>query len=457
MSILPSTNSLPLPSVSRRALLKASASLGVLALTGCGGGGGGGGGGVATSGATAAGSVGSVVAPVGTVSASTYTGPLPSWVPSPGTFSNISQNRLADVAPAGYVLTDAAGPFANWSGGRYNPDYSALGGYVVAGSGHLPTGEVCWSCVNVFNFATLQWEVKDVPATAWAEGQEDAVYGQFPDGTFYMPHTYGGLEIQSASNGGGSQGSLIQFFSAGSGFTYPTRVNRYDLSQSVATYGSSVTRVIDSIPTGGISASYPMTAFDSSRNGWWVLAYNGNGPMFFVDAQNYAMTAYSNAGYNDYGNQCILYLPPPYDFLLGFGNSGPNGVNMSFWGCLASTPDVPWTNLTANVQLQPGTTLPLEYSCGGCWSTILNAVVMYEAQGSNRVHSLIPPAPANLLTGTWTLASETLAGVGGATPCVNTVANNGAYGRFVEVPAARVFAWCDSISGPVQAWRLANM
>ncbi len=83
--------------------------------------------------------------------------------------------------------------------------------------------------------------------------------------------------------------------------------------------------------------------------------------------------------------------------------------------------------------------------------------VSCEAVGSNRVHILTPPAPNALLTGASTVTSQVLTGANGAVPCQNTSTTNGAWGRFVEAPACRSFIWCDSISGPVRAWRLNDM
>jgi hypothetical protein len=116
-----------------------------------------------------------------------------------------------------------------------------------------------------------------------------------------------------------------------------------------------------------------------------------------------------------------------------------------------------------NGQLQGFTTVatsggaPADKRCGGQWSTLLGCVVSYEAAGSTTVHKLVLPAPAALRTGTWQWQSETLTGVGGAVPSKNTVTNNGAWSRFVEVPAARCFLWCDGVGQPVQAWRLSGM
>jgi hypothetical protein len=372
---------------------------------------------------------------------------LPAWVPPEGQFANISLNTLYDVRPPGWPTSDAAGPFANWCGGAYATDFSGLGAYVVHGSGHLSGGQPLWAGVWCFDLDTRSWVGTNVPSQPLLENVAD--YNAYGESTVsetlghpYPVHTYDSLIYHPAANGGGSQGSLIRVGAAGaSQWSHP--LHRFDLSKGTA----APTRVVNNISGGG----YPQATRDTTRNGVWYLNANGNAPLTFISFTDWALTNHPK-GFNEYGNYSLTYIPEPYDCLVSTGNSGDYGVNMGVYVCpiVGGVPQ-------GFVKVNPTGTRVGDQRAGTCWSTLLNCLVSYEAGGSFTVHKLTPPAPGSLTTGTWTWSSETLNGVSGATPSKNSVTNNGAWGRFIEVPAARCFIWCDGIRAPVQAWRLTGM
>lgn len=362
------------------------------------------------------------------------------WVPSPGTFANISQNTMMDVRPSGWPNSDIAGPFSNWSGGIFAPDFSTLGAYVVHGSGHLSPGSPLWAGVWCFDLSTMQWVGRNVPGAPILENTTSLnSYGESEEpgslGHTTAPHTYDGLAYLPPAHGGGTKGSLLRLSMAGS--VWGTPVHRFDLSSASA----PPERVVDSL--GG--TSYPMVAEDYARGGLWYLSGNGTGPLQFIDFADWSSTTYSGVEYNAYGDQSLIYIPPPYDCLVGMGRDGTGGVNMSVRICpiVAGVPQG-FSSIT------PSGTPPADRRCGGVWSTLLDCIVSYQAAGSATVHKLT--IAENLASAAWT--SETLTGAGGATPGRTSSADNGAWSRFVEVPAAQCFIWCDSVGGPVQAWRL---
>lgn len=373
---------------------------------------------------------------------------LPSWVPSAGTFANISLNTLAAVRPSGWPSTEPAGPFANWSSGAFASGFGVRGAYVVYGSGHLAQGTPVWAGVWCFDLDTRLWVGRNVPVAPLLE--VTANYNSFGEsnqaatlGHPYPPHTYDGIVYQSTALGGTAPaGSLLRVSSAGSPFGTP--VHKFNLNSAT----SAPTRVVDAM--GG--TSYPAAALDEARGGFWYLNANGTGPLKFVNMSTWAVTSVGN-GYNEYGDHSLTYLPPPYDCLVGMGRSGSGGVDFAMYVARIVA------NVPQNfVQVSYSGTPPADRRCGGVWSTLLNCLVSYQAAGSSTVHKLTPPGTGSALTsGTWAFATETLTGVSGATPSRNATADNGAWSRFIEVPDLRCFIWCDSVSGPVQAWRLTGM
>jgi hypothetical protein len=390
---------------------------------------------------------------------SNTTGVVPAWVPAPGKFANIGTNTLNSVKPAGWPANDSGGPFELWSTGAYASDFSNLGAYVVHGSGHQGAGAPIFGGVWVYDLDDLTWKGRNVPNPALLEPVPgDGSYNNKGESTLagnaghtYVPHTYDGLIYQDAARGGGPKGSLIRV--AGGGWN--TVVHRFDLSSPT----NPPTRIIDDIAA---KYGYVQTAFDSTRNCFWSLSGNGVGPLNKTSLPGYTVTGF-NVDYSSYGDNTMIYLPPPYDCLVSMGKSGDNNIGQ-YLGIriskIVNNIPQPWVFLP-RVSGSPGTYTPAEAPrdprCGGVWSTILNCIVSYEGGGATKVHKLIPPAPANVTTDTWQWQSETLSGVGGATPSYNGHANNGSWSRMIEVPKARCFIWCDSINQVPQAWRLTGM
>lgn len=381
---------------------------------------------------------------------------LPAWVPEPGTFANISTNTVFQVRPTGWPTGENAGPFANWSSGVYCPDFGVSGGYAVHGSGHLTTGTPVWAGVWVFDLDSLQWVGRNVPAEPLLEYPPgSAYYNSFYEsldadtlGHPYAPHTYDGLIYQTTAQGGGTDGSLIRVGIPGASGTSDLRVvHAFDLSSATA----PPTRVVNSL-TG---TDYPATAVDEVRGGFWAVGYNMNSGLRFVSFADWSVTAYPSVAANISGDPTMAYVPDR-DCLVVLART--NGAFQVIVCPIVGGVPQGWT-----VVAQAGTK-PTDSRAGLVWSTILECLVSYQGVPAY-TSDLTPgydiyklPVPANLTTGTWTWAKETLSGAGGAEPIVtrdgnNAIQNNGAWGRFVEVPSARCFLYAGSINGPVQAWR----
>lgn len=373
------------------------------------------------------------------------------WIPAAGTFANISTNTLYDVRPSGWPTSDIAGPFANWAGGVYAQDFSSLGAYVMHGSGHLtPNTSPFWSGVWCFDLDTRAWVGRNIPAAPLYDARDYNTYGECTEspvvGHLTTPHTYDGLSYQSTANGGSSQGSMLTCFFPGTAFQRCAHV--YDLSSLTA----PPARVVDSIATGGGSSNYPMSATDEARGGVWLLAYDGIGPLQFIKFSDWSVTQHAGIEYGTYANNSLVYVPAPWDCLIGMGNAGSGGVEFGIYVCpiVANVPQ-------GFTRVYPSGTPPSDGRCGGQWSTLLQKVVSYQAGGSYTVHKLTLPAPGSLVAGAWGWSSETLTGASGATPSNCPAATNGAWGRFIEVPTVQSFIWCDGVTQPTQAWRLTGM
>lgn len=384
---------------------------------------------------------------------------LPAWVPMPGTFADISTNTLYSARPSGWPTSgDVAGPFANWSGGVYCPEFGVSGGYAVFGSGHLSQNAALWAGVWVFDLETLSWVGRNVPSQPLLENvlHYDS-YGQSNIaetlGHPYPPHTYDGLVYQSPANGGGQNGTLVQVSAAGS--TWGTRVLAFDLSSATA----PPSRVLNSLPA--VSDTYPATCLDTTRNGFWATSGNMQGALSFVSFADWSVTAYPGVASNVYGNTVIEHIPTR-DCLVAM-SSGFGGVGMVMRVCpiVGGVPQG-WTLVTHNAPavLGPG--------AGFVWSTLMESLVAYSGTSRNDetlasgliVYRVTPPA--NLTGGAWSWTSETLTGAGGAVPTYwrdtnGNIGNNGTWSRFVEVPEFRCFLYAGSSYGPTQAWRLTGM
>lgn len=388
---------------------------------------------------------------------------LPDWVPEPGMFADISLNTLASVKPAGWPSSDVAGPFLNWSSGIYASDFGAAGGYAIFGSGHLSQNTPTWAGVWVFDLDLLAWVGRNVPASPLLENS--ALYDGYnlstevaTAGHAYPPHTYDGLIYRPSSLGGGTDGELVQLYSAGtSGLTYPNRVLAFDLSSTTA----PPTVVIDAL--NSVSSNYPAAADDHARGGFWATNGNGSRPLTFTSYADWSTTTYSGVTFGTYGNASLIYVPDR-DCLVSIATAGSHPNLYTAVRVCPIVGGVPqgWVTVT-----QGGVALP-DARAGGCWSTVLGCIVTYcgttagdETLESGRIVYKLT-IPENLVGGTWIWSTETLTGAGGATPAVgrnssNAITNNGSWSRFVEVPSARCFLFAGSVNVPVQAWRLTGM
>lgn len=214
---------------------------------------------------------------------------IPAWVPPAGYFADVPmKNYPTDVVPAIYgsspTNTGAMdSPFIMWGGSAVLRDYSTLGAQVYYAGGHesgVSQPNVQFSLVC--DFSTLTWSVANVPRQANASGS--FLNGYAADGTPYTPHSYLGLQEFPKVWGGGSKGSLISFFWAGS--NYENRINVLDVSAASLGYSKLETRQLQNSDPSKIrfnptssGGNYPISVMDTARRGWWVAV---NGPVQYT-------------------------------------------------------------------------------------------------------------------------------------------------------------------------------
>jgi hypothetical protein len=342
----------------------------------------------------------------------------------------------------------------------YCADFGTDGGLAIFGSGHLSPGSPLWAGVWVFDLSDRAWKGRNVPSEALVEtvaNYDEYGLSEITEtlGHPYPPHTYDGLVYQSSANGGGTSGSLIQLCSPGSSFGSDLRVLSFDLSSTT----SAPSRVINSLAS--VSTSYPASANDEARGGFWAISNNGAGSLAFVSYSDWSVTTYDTT-FGVYGDSSLIYVPGR-DCLVAICRLSSDVADVGVRVCPIVS-DVPqgWTTVTTSG------TPPTDARAGGVWSTILECIVSYagvvsyaEDLSTGYVVNKLT-VPASLTGDVWAWSSETLTAVGGAEPTVtldgnSDILNNGSWSRFVEVPSARCFLYAGSINGPTQAWRLTGM
>lgn len=389
----------------------------------------------------------------------------PAWVPPVGTFADINGNTLDAAKPAGWPNGDApAGPFNNWNGGAFARDFGTKGAFVIHGSGHLLPGVTLFAGNHLWDVELRQWVSRNVPSPPIVEGGAFNNHRESTDsatlGHLYPSHTYDGLvylpaAMAQATFPGNVSGALVKCCWPGdSEAVQDIHVSNLDSSSDPAV------RVVENIDLAGGSAdgSYPATALDEARGGFWIIAGNGNGPLKFVNTTTWAVTSYAGVGYGSYGNQSLIYVES-LDCLIGTGDDGSGGVSHVVTVC-PIVAGVPQGFTTVTLSGTP----PADGRCGGIWSDTFGGVICYEGDGATEVLRLKPPTSGSLTTGTWTWKRQTLAPHGGATPSrpginVNNGeqdSGNGSWSRFVELPAyPGNFLWCGSVYDAMQAWHLS--
>lgn len=362
---------------------------------------------------------------------------LPSWVPDPGRFANVSLNVPRDVhPPSGSPFWGNEGPsgvWQDWTSGAFVSDFGAMGSYLCWGGGH---GGYYGNEVYCWDVDTRLWSRLGIPSPYG--GDSLRADGSFPDGNPGPPHTYGALATLSAAHGGGPSGSLIQ---ATLPACLPTGNGanaywwRFDLkSQQWSHFISS-----SGIERG--TTTHAALVQEPNGNFWW----RGSGYVTRITrvTPSGQITPYNvslNSSYTDCGD----VVPGQRIAVLVGGVSGSD-----LWLLNLSAIESGATGRAAAKQIATSGA-PARYSWGMRWVPDRRAFGTLDPGNPTQLYWLTPSDPADAWNSNWTWSIETLAGAGGATatPC-----RNGSWGRFVWVPAIKCFLWSPTGAAPMQAYR----
>lgn len=368
---------------------------------------------------------------------------LPDWVPSPGTFADVSLNVPRDVvpratlqqpAPPYYAVEGPSGVFEDWTSGTFAPEFGESGSYVCWGGGH---NGYYGNEVYRFDVSTRLWSRMGEPSP-YGGSNIDSI-GAYPDGKPAPPHSYQTLGYLSPANGGGTFGSMIQATlpavdMAGNG--RHARWWRFDLAS--ATWS----QWLDSSGIAVGALSQKTMVQEPNGNFWWL----GSGYVAQIARVSPAgaVAKYSielNRGYYDGGavipGTRIMVLHGTYvsgleTWLLNLpaiesGQGGPTAIKRVF----------------------PSGT-PAQDEDGLVWCPDRNALASISSSNPATIRWLTPSNLADPWNSSWAWISETYAPIGGAAP---GPISNGAFSRFVWVPAIKCHLWASALERRMQAYR----
>lgn len=368
-------------------------------------------------------------------------GGLPSWVPAPGTFANVSLNRPVDVhpCPAGncpYIGSSGLNAAFNlWTSGAIAPELGALGSYVCWGGGHAGG-----SGNNVF-----RW---DISGRLWSSMGAPSLYGDsnvdtngaLPDGKPAAPHTYQTLGIRPSASGGGTYGSLI---SAGLPACDINGNGRFARWWQFNLNGATWSHFIDSsgIPAGALTQKCMVQ--EPNGNMWW---FGGGDVNIRRVSLSGAITAYSvNINSDNY----IVGGVIPGSRIIAL-----HGILGSVQTRLYNLPNIEAGQTGSSAAKTISTTGTPGQADGSLeWVPEVGGFASIVWNSPSTIRWLKPSNVNDPWNSTWAWSSESFTGAGGATAAA---CQNGAHGRLKWVPAVKCLLWAPNVTNYMQAYRPAG-
>ena len=417
------------------------------------------------------------------------TSSLPSWVPPVGTFARVpAVNTLQSVAPAVYKLPtggflqgcDPGVSFAAWSSGVFASEAGAKGQAVFIGEDHAAYSYIS---TNVFDFDTLSWKITNVPSRAYSRRADSPVQQQYPldkwtfynydpDYIFNPGHTYDGLSYFPKSWGSQTQDGQLFLHRGSTNVNPPERtpdvIKLRDFSKvtvpDVKMWDSALAQCgVDVETTYQVVPTYPNSAADNARKGWWCSSYSGAKYLVFVPSDGSIPILKSKNGTGWLYE--TIWKWEAKDVLLGFHNYWPGNTSSVMYttmrvincdtGVSSFVPlEVP-PEVMAKLDLpQNGGPMPThgyEFNAFGFkYSETLNAFVGYRGKGSTDLFIL--NLPSDPFVGPYVMSAMSFTSNDGSTP--NYTTNTETFGRFMEVPHLKSFFWADSSTLAPQLFRV---
>jgi hypothetical protein len=337
---------------------------------------------------------------------------LPSWVPPPGQLKSIHANELTSVnaCPSNSCwYTESSGqngPWTNWCGAVFSPDYSELGAMLYWGGGHG-------------GYDGVEFYAFDLSTQSWSRLGEAIPYDFLPDtGADWCDVIYNGQPIPPASHtyshavyippagGGGPKGSWCLTFNV---------------------YGGGP-------GSGNGAAGYRPHAFDLSTKTWTRLTTNTTNPPYAYGAYGGAFTdTNKNVIWGMAGSEGQLaikidlkvtphaivevpgvYAPPQY-FVPVFVpekncmiacwvyENGQNNISIGGYDLASGKP------VDFNCNFATGQHSARGAGIGMDWCPDTGKFYLYEGFGSTVVYVATPPT-GDWKTGVWTWSTETMTG-----------------------------------------------
>lgn len=403
--------------------------------------------------------------------APTPSGPFtpPYALPARGTkiaIPTTGRNVANDVKPAPHSnFSWQYALFQSYGGGSFQPDYSAAGGYVLAGMG----GHGASPCFGaaIFDFTTGRWSylpnangfnearVSDVDRRSETNGAPYLELTAVRTGQMPSPSHHYTLQVSPPKSVvGGAKGAVIVTLGAAKtieGWDSP-QSHKFDLATGLWTRAASnlITNVSSRSPYTDSSAAYDPT----TRRIYVTLNFPTDDRLACLDL---ADNTWKNAGryplpgtngvarsiWVDDQRRLVLYLLDNNQLWaldLNDVGAGPRR--------LATAGTVP--NTSRRWELYP-----VADGGDGCFYTFTGAGPAYAGGSaplatSQELLKLAPPAGGNPLSGTWTFSTVPIRG--GITAQWVSDPSAGAFhdSRFFYVRAIRCFGWIPNGSGAVE-------
>ena len=310
----------------------------------------------------------------------------------------------------------------DWNGGAFATGYGTKGGYIVWGGGH---GGYYGNEVYVFDIALLQWKRVSEPV---ANPVCNYTEGELQDGSPCAAHTFDGIDYHPGTN----SFAILGVVALEEGITSSPRVHLFNFDTLKWRRGQSY--------TGLSQGMYTATAYDSSRDVFWMI------PAFDQPVGKYDPNANSGAGawtnYNSYtlDSGHVASIDPTRDILVVI--DGYSNHRLIVWD-LKSPNSVIVPKVT-------GDTTPMQgYGNGFDWDPMQKVFVAWT--GTSSVYTLTPPS-GDWRTGTWVWSKVAAAADNTITPTAKN--GNNTYSRWRYAPGVNAWVLVNRTSDNVFFYKL---
>ena len=360
---------------------------------------------------------------------------FPYSLPASGQALAIGANSAESVRPSShsaYEWTYAL--FRFYGGGTFVEDYSAGGGYVIAGSGGHAVPPNFGGCL--FDFADATWKrIDNANGMPWRNRDLNAEeidrlgeinYSGVSAGIPAPAHLYGNVLPLSAANGGGSRGSALLLRSQAAGNTSnhgSGYAHRFDLSTGLWTRQST---------NAAIGASrYRTACYDRATNRYFMIRQllHESGNLDYLDGADWTWKTVGIGKPAADGDVKSAFIDDSRKLLIMQTSTGKlRAIDLND---MRAGPVILRTvgNLPRDNQSQWHL-----YPADGCWYT-------YVGNGGNDLYKIEPPA-ANPLTDTWTVSTVVIGGAALPSQPAEAIKSGAVHNtRFFYVRPIGCFAW----------------